>query len=84
MRWERTTGLGTVFSWTRTHHPFLPELARALPYVCAVVELDEGPRILSGLRLDGPTGSIGSGRRVGVRFEARDDGSQVAVFVPLD
>jgi uncharacterized OB-fold protein len=83
LRWERCAGSGTVFSWTRTHHAFVPGLAGMLPYVCVVVELDEGPRMLSGLRLDRPDDPVEVGQRVMVRFEARAGGGPVAVFGPL-
>jgi hypothetical protein len=72
-----------VFSWTRTHHAFVPQVAAALPYLCVVVELDEGPRLASGLRLEDPGTPVDSGLRVAVSFEDRADGSRVAVFVPL-
>ena|SRR5579859_2603289 len=84
LAWERPAGLGTVFSWTRTHHAFVPQVAAALPYLCAVVELDEGPRLASGLRLEDQGAPIEPGLRVSVSFEDRGDGSQVAVFVPLE
>jgi uncharacterized OB-fold protein len=81
LRWERCAGTGTVFSWTRTHHAFVPELAPVLPYVCVVVELDEGPRLLGGLRPGDSSAPVEVGQRVEVAFEVRG-GTQVAVWVP--
>jgi uncharacterized OB-fold protein len=83
LAWVRCAGTGTVWSWTRTHHAFVPELAGSLPYLCVVVELDEGPRMLSALRLDDPDGPVEAGQRVTARFEARAGGGPVAVFAPL-
>ena len=42
-------GTGRLFSWTVTHRPTDPAFADHLPYVVAVVELDEGPRLVGNL-----------------------------------
>jgi hypothetical protein len=41
--------LGTVYSFTIVHHPPNPELADLVPYVVALIELDEGPRLVSNV-----------------------------------
>ncbi|MCP3911003.1 MAG: hypothetical protein GY713_08635 [Actinomycetia bacterium] len=48
--WEPATGAGTVSSWVTTH--FTPDRGWAddVPYTNVVVQLDEGPRLLGGLR----------------------------------
>ena len=38
---QRASGLGTVFTFTVNHHPYNPGLP--VPYVIAIVELDEQP-----------------------------------------
>jgi hypothetical protein len=48
-RWEAASGLGTVYSFTIVHHPPNPELADLVPYVVALIELDEGPRLVSNV-----------------------------------
>lgn len=81
LEWEPSTGRGVLFAWTRTHYPFSPAFADDVPYLCVVVELDEGPRMLSSLVGDGgdrPT----IGMPVTVDFEPRQDGTAVAVFRP--
>lgn len=74
---EPVSGLATVYSFTINRKAWLPGLA--VPYVLALVELDEQP----GLRL--PTNIVGCdpehvhiGMRVAVRFEAAED-----LHVPL-
>ena len=42
-----TSGLGTVYSYTVVHRPQRPEFA--VPYVVAIVELDEGFHMLTNL-----------------------------------
>lgn len=48
--WERSTGRGTLFSWTVTHQALAPGFADDVPYAVVVVELEEGLRLVSGLR----------------------------------
>ncbi|MFO0997004.1 MAG: Zn-ribbon domain-containing OB-fold protein [Alphaproteobacteria bacterium] len=43
--WERSSGKGTLYSWTVCHRAFHPGFADDVPYVVAIVELEEGPRI---------------------------------------
>lgn len=55
-RWVRTAGTGRLYSYTRVEHAAHPAVAGALPYSVALIELDEGPRVLCGLLDDtGPT-----------------------------
>jgi uncharacterized OB-fold protein len=46
---QPTAGTGTLFSWTVTHQLVDPAFADHLPYVVAVVALDEGPRVVGNL-----------------------------------
>jgi len=48
--WVPSTGRGTIFSWTVTHQAPHPAFASQVPYAVVVVELEEGVRIVSGLR----------------------------------
>ena len=48
--WEASSGRGTLFSWTVTHQPLAPGFADDVPYAVVVVELEEGVRLVSGLR----------------------------------
>lgn len=51
--WDEVPPAGVVFSWTRTHQPFVPEFREVLPYVTVLVELpDAGGRRVLGLLLD--------------------------------
>jgi len=49
--WVPISGKGTVYSWTVVHHPVDPRLANEVPFVVALVELEEGIRV--GARLIG-------------------------------
>ncbi|ULE33378.1 Zn-ribbon domain-containing OB-fold protein [Mycobacterium sp. IDR2000157661] len=75
------SGSGTVFTYTVNHQPFNP--AVPVPYVIAIVELDEQP----GLRLatnivDCEPDSVRIGMPVEVRFECHSAGGEPA-YVPV-
>jgi len=47
--WKPSGGRGRIFSWTVTYQPFHPAFARDVPYIAAVVELEEGVRMATRL-----------------------------------
>jgi uncharacterized protein len=81
---QPVSGRGAVFTYTVNHQPFNP--AVPVPYVIAIVELDEqlGLRIAANI-VDCEPDSVHVGLRVEVRFERHDlDGetAYVPVFAP--
>ncbi|HET9976810.1 MAG TPA: OB-fold domain-containing protein, partial [Burkholderiaceae bacterium] len=44
---EASKGLGTLVSWVVYRHAYDPAFEARLPYTVAVVQLDEGPRLIS-------------------------------------
>jgi uncharacterized OB-fold protein len=62
LRWERVSGRGRLYSYTVVRRAMNPAFAQDLPYVYAIVELEEGPRVttnivncgLQALRVDMP------------------------------
>ena len=48
--WTAASGRGVVYTWTITHQALFPPFAADVPYAVAVVELDEGPRIVTAVR----------------------------------
>ena len=48
--WTRVSGRGRVFTFVIARPPFLPAFADELPLVLAVVELEEGPRLVGNVR----------------------------------
>ena len=75
------SGHGTVYSWTITHQALVPPFAGDLPYAVVVVELDEGPRLVTAVRGIAPTAL-----RLDLRVEARvtrvSDAIGLHYFVP--
>jgi len=47
---EAASGRGSVYSWVGVDHPFDQRFAADVPYVVAVVELAEGPRLAARLQ----------------------------------
>jgi hypothetical protein len=72
-------GLGRVASFVVLHRA--PD-GRAVPYVYAIVELDEGPPIVTNVAVSDP-GDVTVGMRVEATFVGRDDGSTWPVFRPV-
>lgn len=48
-RWERASGRGTLLSWVVYHTAYHPAFEGRLPYNVALVQLAEGPRLLTNM-----------------------------------
>lgn len=47
--WEVVSGKGKIFSWAEFHHAYWDEVRAGLPYNVCMVQLDEGPILISNL-----------------------------------
>jgi len=47
--WTATGGRGRIFSYVVYHRVYHPGFADEVPYTVAVIELDEGPRMISNV-----------------------------------
>jgi uncharacterized OB-fold protein len=47
--WKPASGRGRIISWVVYHQAFHPAFADRVPYNVAVVELDEGPRMVTNI-----------------------------------
>jgi uncharacterized OB-fold protein len=79
LAWVDSSGLGTVYSYTVVHRPQRPEFA--VPYVVAIVELDEGFHMLTNL-VDCEPGDVEVGMPVVVRFQRMSDAITLPFFAP--
>jgi uncharacterized protein len=50
-RWVTMSGRGTLFSWVVVTHAFLPQFADLVPFVPALVALDEDPAVRLATRV---------------------------------
>ncbi|NIM69817.1 MAG: hypothetical protein GTN86_04160 [Xanthomonadales bacterium] len=79
--WVAASGRGSVRSFTVIRHPVSPAFADEVPYVLALVRLDEGPTLMSVLRHCAPA-DVTIGMPVEVAFEERRDEVSLPVFRP--
>ncbi len=79
--WDLATGRGILFSWTVTHQALHPGFADAVPYAIVVVELDEGVRVVSGVRGIEPT-DLRLGLPLRAEIDRVDDAIGLVYFRP--
>jgi uncharacterized OB-fold protein len=80
VRWVQAGGRATLYTYSVVHVNDLPPWHERLPYLAAVVELAEGPRMMTNLVGCEP-GQVAIGMELRVDF--RDDGEfTVPVFRP--
>ena len=77
--WAEVSGGGVVYSCSVLHHPQHP--AFDYPVVAALVDLDEGVRLVSTV-VGVDAGLVRIGQRVHVRFAPTTAGGQIPVFAP--
>jgi uncharacterized OB-fold protein len=75
------SGRGAVYSYALLHHPRNPLFE--YPVVAALVDLDEGIRLVTNL-VDVEPGDVHIGLRVSVRFVPTADDMAVPVFRPAE
>lgn len=49
LNWQRASGRGRLISWVIYHTAYHPAFEQRLPYNVALVQLDEGPRLLTNI-----------------------------------
>jgi uncharacterized OB-fold protein len=79
-KWADTTGRGRLYSYSVVHRPVDPARFDA-PYVRAVVELDEGPRMLTNI-IDCPFDQLRVDLPVALKIVAYDDDLNLYPFAP--
>jgi uncharacterized OB-fold protein len=79
LEWIESTGAGSVYSFSIVHRAPTPDFATRAPYVIAMVELDEGPRMFANI-IGNDALSVSIGDRVQVAFEDRGEGALVPQF----
>lgn len=80
--WVEASGRGRVFSWIVVRHPVPKEVyAGEVPYVVAIVALEEGVRMVSNLVEVAPE-AVTADMAVEVRFRPAAEGIVLPVFAP--
>jgi len=78
LEWKEAKGEAQVYSFTICHRPAGPAFADDVPYVVAIVQLDEGPRMMT--RIDDDVRAVKIGCRVKVKFHDAGDGVVLPYF----
>lgn len=68
--WENASGKAKLVSWVVYHHAYHPWFASKLPYNVSVVELAEGPRMVSNVIETGAKLRIGMPLQLNIEREA--------------
>lgn len=72
LEWAEACGRGTVYTCTVMRRAPAPAFAARVPYVVALVDLDEGPRVMANVVGEGAL-AVAIGDRVEVCFEPRGE-----------
>lgn len=75
--WAEMSGRGQVYTYTIMHRAPAPSFNGELPYVVALVELEEGPRMITNIR-ECPPEQVRVGMPVKVVYE--DINAEAALF----
>ena len=79
LTWAQVSGKGEVYSFTVVYRAPSKGFEADVPYVVAVIALDEGPHLMSRL-IDVQPDSVRIGQRVTVDFQQRADDIVMPVF----
>ena len=72
LKFDTVSGRGVVHTFTIARRPAGPAFADDVPYVVALMELEEGPRMMSRIQTDDPE-TVQIGARVEVTFVKATD-----------
>ncbi|MEQ9488006.1 MAG: OB-fold domain-containing protein [Alphaproteobacteria bacterium] len=77
--WLTASGAGQVVSWVVYHHAYADHLQDKVPYDVTIVELDEGPRLLTNIVNSRAGADLHVGSRVNLAIET-EEGVALARF----
>lgn len=82
LHWVEASGTGTIYSFTIARRPAGPAFKADVPYVIAVIDLDEGPRMMTNIVTDDVEG-VRIGQSVRVTFDDVTDDVTLPKFRQL-
>jgi uncharacterized OB-fold protein len=82
LSWQEMSGRGHVYSFTVIHRAPFAAFADDVPYVYAIVELEEGPRLVTTIETD-DLDSVRIDLPVLAHYDAVSDAVTLLRFVPL-
>jgi uncharacterized protein len=81
VKWEQVSGKATLYTWSVVHQNDLPPFNEKVPYVAAIVDLVEGPRMMTNV-VDCDFDELRVGMALQVDFEDIGEGFTIPVFRP--
>lgn len=85
VQWRTATGRGRLYTFCIQYRNSVPGLQGAVPFVTAMVQLDEGPRLMTFLvGVDPDPATISCDMPVQVDFLDLESGHSLPVFRPAD
>lgn len=81
VEWEEASGSGTLYTFSIVRRNDLPPFNERVPYIAAIVDLDEGVRMMTNLEQCHERDAR-IGMRVRVAFREETDEFTIPVFVP--
>jgi uncharacterized OB-fold protein len=82
VEWVKASGRATVLSYTIVYRPVTQAFAADVPYVVALVTLDEGPQMMTNI-VGCPSEQVKIGMPVQVSFDDWTEEISVPKFKPL-
>jgi uncharacterized OB-fold protein len=79
--WKVTNGQGAVYTYTIVHQSRTPPFDTLVPYIVAMIDLDDGPRMMTNV-IGCPIDQVHVGMRVEVGFAAEVDGIALPFWQP--
>jgi uncharacterized protein len=80
--WEDASGRGSLYTYSIVYQNDLPPFPERVPYVAAVVELEEGPRMMTNV-VDCPFDQLRVGMELEVTYRQETEEITLPVFRPL-
>lgn len=81
VEWEEASGAATLYTYSTVHVNDLPPFPERVPYVAAIVELLEGPRMMTNV-VDCAPEALAVGMALQVTYRDLDDEFTIPVFAP--
>ena len=80
--WVTVSGRGKLYTWTIIHQRYHPGFIEEIPYNVAIVELYEGPRLLTNI-VDCSNDDLSVGMELEVTFDDVTDDITLPRFKPV-
>lgn len=80
--WEEASGRATLYTYSTVFVNDLPPFKERIPYIAAIVDLDEGPRVMTNI-VDCDPADLTIGASLRVDFQELTDEITIPVFRPV-